>query len=210
MNNPTEEAYTELQKAYDFFNHALFGNKLPPCLITLQRKARTYGYFSPSRFEHTQIGTLVDEISMNPDHFKTESLPKVLSTLVHEMVHLQQAYNGTPSRKGYHNKEWSNMMKAVGLISSDTGKPGGNPVGQHMSHYIEPDGIFEKSCQTLIKNGFKLSWADKFGYQKSKKSTGRLKYTCSNCKLNAWAKPDVLLFCGSCQLALVNQTDGGL
>jgi hypothetical protein len=79
-----------------------------------------------------------------------------------------------------------------------------------MSHYIEPDGIFEKSCQTLIKNGFKLSWADKFGYQKSKKSTGRLKYTCSNCKLNAWAKPDVLLFCGSCQLALVNQTDGGL
>jgi len=46
MNNPTEEAYTELQKAYDFFNHALFGNKLPPCLITLQRKARTYGYFA--------------------------------------------------------------------------------------------------------------------------------------------------------------------
>ena len=71
MKNPTEEAYTELQKAYDFFNHALFESKLPPCLITLQRKARTYGYFSPSRFEHTQIGTLTDEISMNPDHFKT-------------------------------------------------------------------------------------------------------------------------------------------
>lgn len=204
MNNPTKETYTELQKAYDFFNHALFENKLPLCLITLQRKSRTYGYFSPNRFEHTQIGTLTDEISMNPDHFKTESLPKILSTLVHEMVHLQQAYQGTPSRKGYHNKEWSNMMKAVGLISSHTGNPGGDRVGQSMSHYIESGGRFEIACQNLLENGFRLSWADKFGAQKSKKSIGRLKYTCSKCSLNVWAKPDVLLICGTCQLNLIN------
>ena len=203
MNSPTKETYAELQRAYDFFNHALFENKLPPCLITLQRKSRTYGYFSPNRFQHTQIGTLTDEISMNPDHFKTESLPKTLSTLVHEMVHLQQAYKGTPSRKGYHNREWSNMMKTVGLISSHTGSPGGDQVGQSMSHYIEPGGRFETACQTLIESGFKLSWADKFGAQKPEKSIGRLKYTCSNCNLNVWAKPDVLLICGTCQVTLI-------
>lgn len=43
MNKPTEQAYSELQHAYDFFNTELLGGKLPPCLITMQRKNRTYG-----------------------------------------------------------------------------------------------------------------------------------------------------------------------
>src|SRR6266852_3158095 len=38
MSTPTEQAYTELQHAYDFFNTRLFDGHLPPCLITMQRK----------------------------------------------------------------------------------------------------------------------------------------------------------------------------
>ncbi len=98
--NPTKETYSELQKAYDHFNQTLFSNKLPACLITLQRKPHTAGYFSPDRFQHTRTKAVTDEIAMNPDHFKTRDLSNVLSTLVHEMVHLQQAYFGNPSRKG--------------------------------------------------------------------------------------------------------------
>jgi hypothetical protein len=30
-----------------------------------------------------------------------------LSTLVHEMAHLQQNHFGKSSRTGYHNKEWA-------------------------------------------------------------------------------------------------------
>ena len=47
---PTDEAYAELQQAYDHFNGALFNGALPQCLITLQREKRTCGYFSPERF----------------------------------------------------------------------------------------------------------------------------------------------------------------
>lgn len=47
---PTVETYNELQTAYDFFNTRLFSGDLPPCLITLQREKRTYGYFSSKRF----------------------------------------------------------------------------------------------------------------------------------------------------------------
>ena len=209
LANPTEEVYSELQEAFDYFNKKLFLDRLPDCLITLQRKSRTYGYFSLHRFQHTERSDeLVDEIAMNPDHFKKEPLPKVLSTLVHEMVHVQQAYFGTPSRQGYHNKQWASMMEAVGLMPSSTGESGGERVGQHMSHYIIEDGVFDRACTALLKNGFKLSWADKFGNNaRPAKPVGRIKYTCEDCGLNAWAKPNVSLHCGECKISLTSEDD---
>jgi hypothetical protein len=41
------------------------------------------------------------------------------------------------------------MMLAVGLIPSDTGKPGGKQTGQRMTHYIEPEGQFDRACREL-------------------------------------------------------------
>ena len=42
--------YQGFQKAYDFFNRELFEGSLPQVLVTLQRHAKTRGYFSPERF----------------------------------------------------------------------------------------------------------------------------------------------------------------
>jgi len=209
LSNPTEEVYSELQEAFDYFNQKLFLGRLPDCLITLQRKSRTYGYFSLHRFQHTtRKDILADEIAMNPDHFKKEPLPKVLSTLVHEMVHVQQAYFGTPSRQCYHNKQWASMMEAVGLMPSSTGEPGGDRVGQHMSHYIIEEGPFDQACKALLQNGFKLSWADKFGNNdRPEKPAGRIKYTCEDCGLNAWAKPSISLICGECKTTLTSEEE---
>jgi predicted SprT family Zn-dependent metalloprotease len=196
--SPTEETYTELQSAYDFFNKTLFNQTLPPCLITLQLHGRYYGYFSPKRFKHRNEETTTDEIAINPDYIHQVGIIEVLATLVHEMVHLQQAHFGSPSRGRYHNKEWGKMMESVGLIPSDTGKPGGNKTGQSMSHYIEPDGLFDIHCRQLIEQGINLYWGDRFGKNEAKPKNGRLKYTCSICRLNAWAKPDSSLICGKC------------
>jgi hypothetical protein len=63
-------------------------------------------------------------------------------------------YFGKPSRSGYRNKKWAGMMKAVGMIPSDTGAPSGRKVGQKVSHYIEADGRFEHACADLVKQGF--------------------------------------------------------
>ena len=124
MPNPTEKAYAELQQAYDVFNTALFDGQLPPCLITMQRKNGTYGYFAGGPLRNADGEELTDEIAMNPAHFATRSAEEVLSTLAHEMVHLWQHHCGKPSRPAYHNREWAVMMKAVGLIPSDTGAQG--------------------------------------------------------------------------------------
>ncbi|EJR2573450.1 hypothetical protein NYD33_003464 [Salmonella enterica subsp. enterica serovar Anatum] len=59
---PTQETYDELQRAYEFFNQRLFESALPPCLITLQREKRTYGYFSNGRFVGRSTGQIVEEL----------------------------------------------------------------------------------------------------------------------------------------------------
>lgn len=159
---PTYEAYNELLRAYDFFNAQLFAGKLPSCLITLQREKRTLGYHSPKRFVDRDSGIQIDEIAMNPSYFSIRTIKDSLSTLVHEMVHLQQTYFGKPGRRGYHNLEWANLMEKVGLMPSDTGEPGGARRGQHMSHYIVAGGPFDNACDELTDLEFTLSWMDRF------------------------------------------------
>lgn len=160
---PTEEAYAELQAAYDFYNDHLFASqeRLPACLITYQREKRTMGYFSQARFIRRD-GIKADEIAMNPDYFAVIPLVEILQTLVHEMVHLWQHHFGKPSRACYHNTEWANKMEALGLMPSDTGKPGGRRVGQSMNDYVLPGGRFDVATRELLKRGFAISWMDRF------------------------------------------------
>jgi hypothetical protein len=204
---PTQETYSALQTAYEHFNRALFGGTLPECLITLQRKEkRVHGYFWSQRFEEIKSGDKTDEIAMNPQHFKKSAMDSVLSTLVHEMVHQWQAYHGTPSRKSYHNKEWGDKMESIGLMPSNTGKPGGKKTGQQMTHYIIPGGLFERTCATLLSDGFRLAWGeitadieDDLGTQGGGKGkTTRAKFICPSCNGNAWGKPSLKLICGTC------------
>ncbi len=125
---PTTQVHQALQFAYDFFNRSLFAGQLPPCLISLQRKAKTQGYFSFRRFI-SEDGRYTDEIALNPEFFGVLPVLDTLSTLVHEMCHLWQQHFGSPGRRGYHNKEWADKMEAIGLMPSDTHKPGGKRTG---------------------------------------------------------------------------------
>ncbi|MDN7664090.1 SprT-like domain-containing protein [Burkholderia cenocepacia] len=159
---PTPKAYAELQQAYDFFNDELFAGELPACLITFQRERRSYGYFSNERFFDPTSGEVTDEIAMNCRYFATVPLVEILQTLVHEMVHLWQFRCGTPSRKGYHNREFADKMKAVGLMPSSTGQPGGKEVGQHMADYPLPGGPFIVACEKLLQTAFRITWMDRF------------------------------------------------
>ena len=200
MVSPTKQTAAELQKAYDFFNRTLFGKTLPPCLITLQRQRRSYGYFSGDRWT-TEEGELTDEIALNPAHFIDRYLEETLSTLVHEMVHLWQHHFGRPGRGRYHNQEWAQQMEEIGLMPSDTGEPGGKRTGDQVSHYIVEDGPYDHAAEELVGAGFTLTWADVVsddaddtGANKS----NRTKYSCPECRINVWGKPALNLLCGDC------------
>jgi predicted SprT family Zn-dependent metalloprotease len=204
--SPTQQTYKTLDDAYRFFNARLFEGQLPPCLITMQRSKKAYGYFAGGRFGSADGKQVTDEIALNPSHFRSRTTEESLSTLVHEMAHLRQHHFGKPSRTGYHNKEWAGMMRAVGLIPSDTGAPGGKEVGQKVSHYIEPGGRFAEACAELIGQGFTALyvelWTEGDAARRKKKTASKTCYTCPSCGLNAWAKPQVTLICGDCDEAL--------
>lgn len=159
--SPTTRQYSALQHAFAVFNAELFDNSLPDCLITMQRKARTYGYFSYQRFRSDDGHSFTDEIAINPQFIASHGRIEALQTLVHEMVHLWQHHHGDPGRGRYHNKEFADKMESIGLMPSSTGKPGGARTGQNMADYPIPGGRFEKVAQVLLATDFKIPWADR-------------------------------------------------
>jgi len=197
---PTRDAYDALQRAFDHFNSELFGGRLPPCLITLQRRRGAYGYFSGDRFQERPGERTTDEIAMNPNHIGGRSAEATLSTLAHEMAHLWQHHFGRPSRGGYHNRQWARQMREIGLVPTASGAPGGRETGARVTHMIEPDGAFARSCAVLVTSGAVMNWHDPHGESvaaRAKRNT-RCKFTCPGCGQNAWAKPGAALACGAC------------
>lgn len=214
--SPTHETYGQFETAYNYLNSELFENKLPKSLITLQRQRGSYGFFSAARFGRND-GERTDEIALNPQHLAERSVEDSLSTLAHEMKHLEQHHFGklgrrerrTARQNRYHNKEWADMMAAIGLIPSDTGKEGGKRTGDAVSHYIQPGGAFALAVERLLATGFEITWREIVAANQSATagaegneagsegaSGKRTKFTCphQDCQ-NAWAKPGASLMC---------------
>jgi hypothetical protein len=216
---PNVQQYGIFQRAYDFFNEALFGASLPQLLVTLQRDHRSFGYFSKNSFQQ-RLGrsARIHEICLNPDGFVGRADRDILGTFVHEMVHVHQLEHGHPGRGGYHNREFARLMHSIGLMPSATGQPGGATTGEHMSHYILEGGRFTMACEAFLAR-FELAWESAVeeaansaapppgaGSPPSGRPTPRrrssinskTKLSCPNGHVNAWARPGAKLICGEC------------
>ena len=158
--SPTNQAYDELTAAYQFFNDRFFDGTLKECLLTFSRSKKFAGFFSANRFVNAH-GARVHEISLNPGLFAVTTAESVLSTLAHEMVHQWQHDFGKISRSGYHNKQWADRMLDIGLCPSSTGMPGGDRVGQKVTHYIVDGGLFQIACAELLATNFGVVWFDR-------------------------------------------------
>lgn len=226
----TPKIYSELQGAYDFFNRRLFDGRLPDALIVLSHHRSAYGYFRSKPFvrrdevedamifveaqnegsdesaalERSRPG--IDEISLNIFTFKDRTREQILSTLVHEMVHLEQHHYGKPPKRPSHNKEWGAMMERVGLIPSATGAPGGKRTGRRVSHYIEEGGAFETcvgECEAT------LDWVGLLT-QRRRKKRPKAVYACEPCEVKVRGKPGLHIVCGECgeRMPDLNAEDG--
>jgi len=198
----TPVEYSGLQEAYDHFNRELFDGQLPDVFITYQRKANSYGYFSPDRFTGRVDKTGRHELALNPDGFVNQSDQQVCQTLNHEMTHVWQHAFGKPSARGYHNREWAAKMKAIGLQPSSTGMVGGKETGQRMSDYIIPGGRFEQAYGKLAATNWKLNLESAHRPGGTRGPSSKTKFTCSNCGQNAWGKPDLAIICEPCGIKM--------
>lgn len=208
------ELHAVIDAAFEHFNAELFDGRLPPVVFLFHRHRKAKGYFWSSRWHKADdAATTRDEIALNPDLLSVRTIEETLSTLVHEMVHLEQEHFGNPPKRAYHNKQWADWMERVGLIPSTTGEPGGKRTGAACTHYIEEDGRFAESCARLLATGFDIplhsapvTVADKATAKK--KAASKTKYTCGTCGANAWAKPESLLVCGTCMEPMLSRESG--
>ncbi len=215
---PTREQVEAYQGMFDHFNAKLFGGSLPNVLLNFSRKARSYGFFAPNRWERPHrldrglpgkgLGAPLasaHEISLNPDQLYVRDARAVASTLVHEMVHLWQEAHGKPSRRAYHNRQWGEKMKSIGLHPSDTAAPGGKEVGQRMSHYIVEGAAFDTAFGEMPAE-LALPWRSGLPHDvetKPKKvDPSKVKHTCPECGLNVWGKRGIRVVCQRCEVEL--------
>lgn len=216
--DPTAEIYEDLNRVYRFFNQRLFKGQLTPCLITLRARGRSPGNFLPLRIVH-EDGRRSHEIALNPETFGCRNIEHSLSTLAHEMVHHAQFEAGTAGRRSYHNWDFARRMAAIGLSTSTTGAPGGEPVGQQMSQYIVEDGLFALATRELIDSNFRVRWAHRFvseveaewgedenirngkssiARRRSSPGVSKVKFVCPYCGQAAWGKSSLQIMCCIC------------
>lgn len=200
-HSPTPETYGDFQLAYQTLNMALFGGVLPDVMFTLARTRHAYGYVMPEGYAASNDpSSSVAEIGLNPATFAERTAEEILSTIAHEMCHLDQYLHGKPSPFGYHNRDFAKRMFAIGLQTSDTGKPGGKPVGQHMTHYIIDGGAFQTVARQLIADGWQVRYTaptetDDDKARRVARKASKTRYTCLSCGTNAWGKPGLRIMC---------------
>ena len=227
----TISQFKALQNSYKYFNKTLFNNQLPDVLLNLSRKGKAVGFMAPYRWreienEEAKEEERMHEISINPVILSLGDI-EIYSTLVHEMVHVQQYHEGT-NKPNYHNKDFADKMQKVGLMPSSTGKPGGKITGRSMSDYpIEGGGFLKaldkmpKSCKLFLTSiesdyvkGIQIHTGSQGEGEQEETEGGKgkleavkqpskrpqknkVKFTCS-CGNNIWGKPLTRAICVDC------------
>lgn len=158
-DNPTIEFYGHLDKAFKFFNERLFDGELPKVMFELTNKKNVGGFFKSKSWQAVD-GTYVHTIAVNPQYIVNSTPVELYGILVHEQTHMWQHLYGDEGRGNYHNKEWAEKMESIGLMPSDTGKPGGKKTGQTMSDYPIPGGLFDQACIDFILEGNYINFVD--------------------------------------------------
>lgn len=220
MNGITQLQFKTLEELFDYYNAELFGNQLQPCIVNLSRHRNAAGFFIFENWQSVKKGDKKHEISINPDTLSMGS-EYWHSTLVHEMVHQWQYEYGKPSRYSYHNKEFAQKMKEIGLQPSSTGKPGGAETGQSMDHYQIEGGKFLIAFRRIstanlealqlpylnakkVIHGFDDSTEEDTEQEETSEPKGKsksgkkIKYMCP-CGCKVWGKSGLELFCKICQ-----------
>ena len=225
QDKPTEKFYGLFQYIFDHYNQQLFDSALKDLIIVITRKKKVAGHYVHKRWFHIQDNE-TDELALNPQMFLKYPLLEIGQTIVHEMCHAWQYHYGKPSYRGYHNKEWANKMIQVGLMPTDTGKPGGKITGFAMAEYPIKEGRFLQVSEVLINNEvfaglyyeanpavflnvdtslplfeqIKDRVAADLPLSKPKLNKRKIKYSCS-CS-NVWGKPGLDICCNSCGEAM--------
>jgi hypothetical protein len=194
--------------SFSHFNERLFDGELPHPLFTYTRLTCVVQL----RWEYyaDRDGRRAHGLAFNAARLKTLTDEERLSVLVYGMAQMKRYLTLPRPTDGYCDAGLARIMSDVGLIPSSTGEQGGAKTGYRMGYIIEPGGPFDAACRDLLATGFTIKYIEKAGLanvgeaeaKRMRKNGSKTKFSCSECKQNAWAKHTAKLKCGACDLAM--------
>jgi len=115
---PVVRLTKQLYYIYKEANKKFFNNALPSCIITVQSKGRknVYGWITTWKAWQVEDEYLY-EINISSEHIINRSIEDIVTTLIHEMVHLYNLINGIKdvSAHKYHNKKFKHIAEKTCL-----------------------------------------------------------------------------------------------
>ncbi len=224
---PTKEMSEALQSIRDYLNMALFEGMLPECFITLTRNKNVIGGYHSAKQWENEKGDKVAEIGINSNFVVNGDQVTLMNVLIHELLHLDQYAKGTQGRAGYHNQDFADRCKALGLevTCHDKGREGketGTAVSTQLTHggaaqqaiancdidlpfwtsdIIDIDGEGNPTKGEAPAQQGQIVPAPK---AKAKGASGsRTKFVCPVCGAAAWGKATLFLICGQCTETMI-------
>lgn len=197
-------AVEELHKAFYLLNKHKFNEELTEPAILIQTSGKhknAYGWCSVDKIwcdsekkEHRHEITICAEYLNRP-------LYEMISTLLHEMVHLHNILNGVKdvSRGNtYHNKKFKQTAEAKGLIINFNEKIGWSisELNEETKSLIDTFNLSQEAFN-IARRGEGIEEG------KTKKKSSMRKYTCPECGTSIRATKEVNVICGECDIPFI-------
>lgn len=133
-----KSAVNYLYRFFDFFNRQWFGGGLPQAVIAFKKtRVTSLGHY---RFGRNEFG-LKHEINMNSQYME-RPFCQILSTLLHEMIHLEEDVLGVKQGKrsgNNHTKFFRDRSGELGIPSDSRGYSLG--MGEPFVGFIKAHGV---------------------------------------------------------------------
>ena len=200
-----------LEKLFRTLNERYFDNTIEEPIITIQSTPRAYGHVTVSKAWHKANGDERHELNIAAGTLD-RPIEEIVSTLLHEMVHLMNLQNGVQdcSRGGtYHNRKFKAAAEACDLHIDYDERIGWSVTSptEALIDFIIEEG-WEDICMSredgCISRTPGRGSPDRTPTTPTtpKKSSTR-KYICPGCKLSVRATREVNIICGDCGLKMV-------
>lgn len=202
----TQDIITELYKAFRLMNNKYYNNCLPEPAILIQNRGNKKNVLG-----WCTVNKLWDDKSLNEKKYEiaiiseylNRGIYSVISTLMHEMVHLYNLENNIKdtSRNGtYHNKRFKAEAEAHGLLIDFDKNIGWSPTKLNTeSIEIINNANLNKSAFMISRNDFQqVLEADPEAEAKTPPKKSKFKYICTNCNSIITSSKEMSLHCNDC------------
>lgn len=225
------ELYAKIQTVIDELDKNFFSGKgkqvIPELVFAINNQCRACvtAFVSPDALYDKVNNKKLQYIGINPRHLDRD-IGEILATICHELCHVyENAYIHIP-RGGYHDKQWSDLMRDCGLEPNFLNKSktavstkivDNGEFAQYVTGFKELHGedyfnIVEYSPEVEHKTKVALGIEDDDGDDSEddtpkadnadkpvkKYNRNKIKYTCPDCGAKVWGKAGLHIECTDC------------